>query len=223
MEPMNVRYYLGWALLAAAFLAAASEVLVRTITGTTHLVVSARELWYTLWPGSLLIAQLRVEAIAPVLWEPVILTILAFPAWALFGVPGCVMIGLYRRTHPGDWQKMEEARQLENQLALFDDLTREAREQGMYDATDMEPDYTSHDLLDRLEAEYREEIGREISTQEEFDAMVRQAGIEPRPRPNLDAPDAADAETDEDGGDPRAAATDEGSDTAPDAGRKETG
>ena len=57
---MVIFYYMGWALLMTVFASAAAEVLVPSITGGTQMIISAHDLWYTLWPGGLVVAQIKV-------------------------------------------------------------------------------------------------------------------------------------------------------------------
>ncbi|MEK9754140.1 MAG: hypothetical protein VW338_13170, partial [Rhodospirillaceae bacterium] len=77
---MKVPYYFGWVVLAAAFASAAAEVLVKPLKGGSQLIVPAHDLWYTVAPGSLLVAKIRLENIDPALWDPVALGLLSLPA-----------------------------------------------------------------------------------------------------------------------------------------------
>ena len=117
---MQIPYYFGCGLLLAAFILAAAEVLVRSTQKSSQVIVAAHDLFYTIWPSGLLILQIRVENIAPYLWDPLVLAILTMPAWALFGAPGFMCIILFRPRRPDDLRRLEEARQKEQQLLLYD-------------------------------------------------------------------------------------------------------
>jgi len=192
---MKIPFYIGWVLLLTAFALASAEVLVRSITGGTYLLIPALELWYTLSPGSLSIAQIRIENVFPALWDPVLIHLLVLPAWAIFGFPGCLMIAIFRPRKATDWRDREEARKHEDSLMLYDALTRDAVEQGMADETDGRlPD---HSVLEALEKAGPEEIpdpelvldnaleAPPEYSREDFDNYVRGAGVEPRKRPPL--------------------------------------
>ena len=86
---MRYLFYCGMILIGLGLLSAALETAAHGYPGADlGLVVSAQDLWYTLRPKSLLIFEIRVERLAPWLWDPVLKTILMLPAWAIFGVPG---------------------------------------------------------------------------------------------------------------------------------------
>ena len=183
---MVIFYYMGWALLMTAFASAAAEVLVPSITGGTQMIISAHDLWYTLWPGGLVVAQIKVEGLSPMLWNSVILSTLVLPAWALLGVPSCTMIGIFRPKRPTDWRDLEEARKHEEQLLLYDELAHDARSQGMDRVgDDMRPDHSGHDALRDLEKENR--LGP--PPEDEFDQFIRDAGDEPKPKIVIDSTD----------------------------------
>ncbi|MEK9753920.1 MAG: hypothetical protein VW338_12035 [Rhodospirillaceae bacterium] len=144
--------YPGWALLLAAFASAAAEIIVPSAPGTRDFFVSAHELWYSGWPGSLIKLQIRLERIEPMLWDPILTGVLALPAWLLLGLPGIVLTWMSRPRGFADRRERAEVRKYEEALLLYDDLAREAREQGMdKDGDDMLPDHSGHDALDALE------------------------------------------------------------------------
>jgi len=184
---MKIPYYFGWVLLAAGFASASAEVLVRPLKGANQVIVAAQDLWYAIWPGGLLVFQIRVERISPELWDTWALAILSVPAWALFGIPGFLCVGLFRPRKPNDWRELEEARRYEQQLALYDTLAQEARSEGIEedgnaDGYDRLPD---HSVLEAFEAAEEEPIGDEST----FDEIVRAAGVEPRVKPVATAPE----------------------------------
>lgn len=62
--------------------------------GGLHLS-AAGELWYRLHPGSLNLTQAVVQRyLAPELWDPVLLTVLLWPAALVLAVPGLVLLAL---------------------------------------------------------------------------------------------------------------------------------
>ena len=88
---------LGWifAGLAAALLARDLYVLVQTGAWAP---IDFGPLWNALHPGSLQLAQPAIERhVHPVLWDPVILTVLLTPAFVVLGVPGVLLLLLTGR------------------------------------------------------------------------------------------------------------------------------
>ena len=76
---MRMLRYPGWLLLFAAFASAAAEIVVKSPPGARDIFVPAYDLWYTGWPGSLIRMQIRLERIAPFLWDPVMTGVMAIP------------------------------------------------------------------------------------------------------------------------------------------------
>ncbi len=96
-EAMIVGRVIGW-----IFLIAAVAVLVRDISawlGTGDFVmITAGELWFTLDNGSLNLVQAVTQRyVLPSLWDPVIVTILLWPALLVLGVPGIILTWVFRR------------------------------------------------------------------------------------------------------------------------------
>ena len=61
-------------------------------------MVPLGELWFKLDSKSLNASQAGVQRyVAPWLWEPVITTILLWPGWAVFGLPGALLLWVGRR------------------------------------------------------------------------------------------------------------------------------
>ncbi len=78
----------GWILVLAALGAIAYEVMVALSAGSWRMIALG-EMWFKLHTASLNISQAAIQRyVAPWLWEPVITTILLWPGWAVFGVPG---------------------------------------------------------------------------------------------------------------------------------------
>jgi len=87
---------LGWGLLAAAFLAAALETAAQGIThdwGT----MAARDVLEVLAPDLFDAWRDTVdEVLHPAVWDYVVLPLLILPGWLLIGVPGGLLVWLFR-------------------------------------------------------------------------------------------------------------------------------
>jgi len=150
---MIILFYLGWFLLVLAFVAAASESLM-TISPVISLIwVSAYDLWHTAWPSGPVILQIRLERIAPILWDPIVKNLLMLPAWFIFGFPGVLLAWYCRPGRKITPEQEEEFRKQEISLKLYDELAAQAHiESGPEDAhvDDRKPDHSGHDALDDL-------------------------------------------------------------------------
>ncbi len=83
--------------MGAAFIAAAAETVAHSVPGVGGMVISAYDLWYTVSPKSLVIARIIVERNAhAIVWDPLLVTVLQFPAWLLLGGPGAVLAWFFR-------------------------------------------------------------------------------------------------------------------------------
>lgn len=88
---------LGWLLVAAAIAAVGAELLASLEAGGWR-PLALGELWYRLDAPSLNLAQAVIQRyLLPALWDPVIATVLTWPAWLVAGVPGLVLLFLTRR------------------------------------------------------------------------------------------------------------------------------
>lgn len=150
---MRFGFYTGWLLLLAAFAGAAAETIARTLPGGMGLVLSAAELWQALWPGAYLIASIRISALEPQLWNPVILTLLSLPAWLLLGLPGVILAWMCRPNRLLSVEAEEELQEHEASLFLYDDLAREARKWAREEGDDQSTDdrLPNHDVVDLFE------------------------------------------------------------------------
>lgn len=150
MRTMKGLFYTGWLLLALAFAAAAAEVVPRALPGGDHgFWVSAHDLWYAAWPGSLVTTQIRIERALPWVWDPLLTTLLTLPAWALIGVPGALLTWFSRPRKEMSAAEREDLEKQEESFRLYDRLAREAREAGIDDSEDDQlPDHGSHDIID---------------------------------------------------------------------------
>ena len=89
LKGMRIFYYLGCMLLLLGFASGAAEVVPRTFTrGGGGGFVSAYDLLYAAWPGKLVVFQIHVERLSSALWDPILIGLLALPAWLLLGLPG---------------------------------------------------------------------------------------------------------------------------------------
>lgn len=94
---MVILRILGWLLMALAVAALGWEALAAW-QGDGWRIVPLGELWFKLDAQSLNASQAAVQRhVAPWLWEPVITTVLLWPGWAVFGVPGLLLLWVGRR------------------------------------------------------------------------------------------------------------------------------
>jgi len=97
---MLVLRLLGWLLIIAALAVLASEAWAWHQNGTWRMT-QAGKLWFDLDRSSLNLAQAVIERhVWRFLWFPVISTILQWPAAAVLGVPGIVLLLIGRRRPP---------------------------------------------------------------------------------------------------------------------------
>lgn len=88
----RVALVLGLALLALALAALGYELWAALHAGG-YRTMAAGELWYRLDRGSLNLSQAVIQRyVHPWLWEPALVTLLRWPAWALLGAPGVVLV-----------------------------------------------------------------------------------------------------------------------------------
>jgi hypothetical protein len=121
---MRALFPFGWVFLLAAVLGAVAETAARAVPHTGGLVLTAHDVWYALWPGSLVVTKIRLEALlGPWAWEPAMTTVLAAPLWVLFGLPGGLLLWLgWPRRGRGDAADRQE----EDALFLYDSLAERA-------------------------------------------------------------------------------------------------
>ena len=88
--------WVGWLLLLLAVAAAIYDA-VGALRGAAYHVSALGELWYAAHRGSLGLAQAVVQRyLFPWLWDPVVVTVLTWPAVAVLGVPGVLLAALCR-------------------------------------------------------------------------------------------------------------------------------
>ena len=142
---MRILFLLGWILLAGAFLVGAYETMARVQGAAAGGILSAYDLWYTLWPGKLVVTQILVERhLHAVFWEYLAVPVLSLPAWLLLGGPGVTLAWRFRPRGSED----EEAD--EDSLFVYDALAKAAEEEDDYDhrEDDMAPDHGPFDGID---------------------------------------------------------------------------
>ncbi len=133
---MAILFVIGLILLSGAFFAAVAETVAHGVPGAGGWLLSAYDVAYALWPGKLVVLQIKVEALHPLIWDPVLTTIMAFPGWLVLGVPGGV---LFWWAHPKRRAGAEDDAFDEDSLYLFDRLAEQAAEDGYGDGDDLAP------------------------------------------------------------------------------------
>jgi hypothetical protein len=83
---------LGFLLLAGALLAAAWQFQLWAQSGR-FIPLALGQMWFKLDASSLNLTQAVIERyVWPPLWDPVILTVLRWPAWAVLGLPALILL-----------------------------------------------------------------------------------------------------------------------------------
>jgi hypothetical protein len=150
--------YIGWTLLLGAFAAGAAEVVVSPQPNNSTIFVSAYDLWYTGWPGSLIFTQIRIERVAPILWDPVLVSLLMFPGWLLLGVPGVILGWFWRPKDTIIIHDDAAERKHQEVMALYEDLViEEQRRIKNHDSEDASLDHFSYDVIDEVKSQFGED------------------------------------------------------------------
>lgn len=98
---MIVGRIVGWSLVIAALAALAYDA-VGWARGAGFVLHAAGELWYAVHPETLNMLQAGIQRnVWPFLWDPVIVTILLWPAVLVLGVPGALLVWAFRRRNGG--------------------------------------------------------------------------------------------------------------------------
>ena len=88
-------FMLGLLLLALAMIALFYELFAASSNGG-YRAIAAGELWFHLHPYSLNLSQAVTQRyLLPALWDPIIISILQWPAWSILGAPGAVLAILF--------------------------------------------------------------------------------------------------------------------------------
>ena len=94
---MIILRVIGWILVIASVALFAHDILASIDAGTL-ILISAGELWFSLDNGSLNLMQAVTQRyVLPALWDPVIVTILLWPATMVLGIPGILLVRLTRK------------------------------------------------------------------------------------------------------------------------------
>jgi hypothetical protein len=87
----------GWALVTLALAAFGYEVLLAAANGG-YRMIAVGELWYQVDVGSLNLTQAVIQRyVHPLLWDPVLVSVLQWPLWSLLGGPGAALVILSTR------------------------------------------------------------------------------------------------------------------------------
>jgi hypothetical protein len=81
---------LAWVLIGVAALMLAREAYMFLETGS-YTPVAVGQIWYVLSRGSLAWVQAALEDSVPFLWDPLLFSILNWPATLVFGIPGVAL------------------------------------------------------------------------------------------------------------------------------------
>lgn len=94
---MIIGRLLGWLITAAALMAAGAEIFASLEAGA-YQGLALGELWFKIHTGSLNISQAIIQRyVHPFVWDPVIVTILQWPAWITLGILGPALVLLFRK------------------------------------------------------------------------------------------------------------------------------
>lgn len=94
---MIVGRVLGWIIFAISLLLLGAEIVTSLQAGEWAPQLLG-QLWFEFDSGSLNLVQAIVQRfLHPVLWDPMILTLLLWPAWTIFMAPGLLLIILFRK------------------------------------------------------------------------------------------------------------------------------
>jgi len=94
---MIIGRVIGWILIIAALAALAYDAL-GWARGDGFVMHTAGEVWYAVNRDTLNMLQAGIQRrIWPYLWDPVIVTVLLWPACLVLGVPGVVLAWAFRR------------------------------------------------------------------------------------------------------------------------------
>jgi hypothetical protein len=139
---MKIFFILGWVLLAASFVAAAAETMVKIASRASGAFVAASDLWRNYFPNGFASFRDGAEGIHPLLWDPLLSTILLLPAWTVLSVPGGLLAWFCR---PNRNRPIDEDGEM-SPSSLYDDLAKAAKEEGFDSSVDdMAPNTRSFD------------------------------------------------------------------------------
>jgi hypothetical protein len=95
-SPMFVGRIIGRILVLIAVGIAGHEILTY-VDGEDYRFIALGELWYKIAPASLNMLQAGIQRnLSPWLWEAVVTPVLLWPAWSVTGLPGLILMWLFR-------------------------------------------------------------------------------------------------------------------------------
>lgn len=118
----------GIVLAALAFLATAAEMAAHGVDTDLGLLPSASDVWRALSPASFEAALGHQSVVA---WLSDV-GILDWPGWLILGAPGLIIIIVFHESDDGPISEQDHS------LFLFDELAKQAREEGFSDQSDSE-------------------------------------------------------------------------------------
>ena len=124
---MNILFIVGLILLGCAFVSAAAEIVTKVAHRPDMIVLSAIEFWRTVSPGTQIAARDAISGVSPVLWDPVLVTLMAMPAWLLFGLPGGLLAWRFRpNRHAPEGMNDDDV----SPDSLYEGLAQMAKDEG---------------------------------------------------------------------------------------------
>jgi hypothetical protein len=94
---MIVGRLIGWIFILMALIVLGLDILAWA-NGAPLTMTQAGQLWFNIDRGSIGVTQAAIQRyVSPQLWDPVIVTILLWPAALIFGVLGILFLMLFRR------------------------------------------------------------------------------------------------------------------------------
>lgn len=110
----RILFLIGIVLSTLAFLAAGADLAAQAMNAELSMIPGSGEVWRTLWPDTF-------QALpAGGVWD----ILLRLPGWLILGAPGLTLIVVCRERGEGDMVEHEHS------LYLFDELARQAHENG---------------------------------------------------------------------------------------------
>ncbi len=94
---MIVGRLIGWLFILVALFFLGAEV-VASLEAGAYQGLAMGQVWFTLDVASLNLAQAVTQRyLHPALWDPLMIELLTWPGWPVFGVPGVVLTVVFRR------------------------------------------------------------------------------------------------------------------------------